>query len=356
MGGQGCFSFRLTSGANIPLEVSLIARGAELGLLPGDLKSLLSRFPLGDLCEVLHFREVGGQAHCFDLIHALSEHLKQVPASTVVPVLARVAQLPDIPEGQDAEIFWALVNRLQQETSRTIHDEMTGWTFSEIPSLRMAGILVLGQYGWPARQQDDGRWPYADATLLHIDRLLLDPDEGVAEAALTAAGHQRAGDISLIARWAGHPSAEMRWKAAVALLQRDEKPARTLLIGLSNDPETRVRDWATFGLGSQSEVDAADIRDALAARLADTDDETRGEALLGLARRGDPRAKIAILRELQAENTGILVFEAIVEMPHPEFLPYLHAASGMEISDCCLRKGVIAAIAACEKLDPLRQD
>ena len=47
---------------------------------------------------------------------------------------------------------------------------------------------------------------------------------------------------------------------------------------------------ATFALGTQCEAATPEIRNALADRLADTDDETRSEAaMVGFARRGDPR-------------------------------------------------------------------
>ena len=71
-------------------------------------------------------------------------------------------------------------------------------------------------------------------------------------------------------------------------------PARTTLaalIALSADPEAAVRDWATFALGTLAEQDSPALRDALAARLDDPDEDTRLEAIHGLALRGDDRAR-----------------------------------------------------------------
>jgi len=56
------------------------------------------------------------------------------------------------------------------------------------------------------------------------------------------------------------------------------------LVELSGDPAPRVRDWATFGLGSQI--------------VEDPDEDTRVEALRGLAARGDERAIPPLLVEL----------------------------------------------------------
>lgn len=71
-----------------------------------------------------------------------------------------------------------------------------------------------------------------------------------------------------------------------------------------------MRDWATFGLGQQCDLDTHEIREALVARLNDPDDDTRDEAIMGLARRKDARAIPAIERELRASEFGSLVLEA----------------------------------------------
>ena len=67
------------------------------------------------------------------------------------------------------------------------------------------------------------------------------------------------------------------------------------LIELTSDPEPGIRDWATFALGTLSPQNTEVLRDALAARLDDSDDDTRIEAVHGLALRGDARALDAVL-------------------------------------------------------------
>ena len=66
--------------------------------------------------------------------------------------------------------------------------------------------------------------------------------------------------------------------------------ALAALIELSADEASGVRDWATFALGTLAEDDGDALRDALAARLDDPDEDTRLEAVHGLALRGDARA------------------------------------------------------------------
>lgn len=95
---------------------------------------------------------------------------------------------------------------------------------------------------------------------------------------------------------ANHPSATVRRAlvANVPFFTPGEPPAAVLVevaIRLTTDPDPRVRDHACFVLGTQCrEVDTLELRDALALRLDDLDRDTRCEALLGLAFRGDERA------------------------------------------------------------------
>lgn len=86
-----------------------------------------------------------------------------------------------------------------------------------------------------------------------------------------------------------------------------------------------IRDWATFGVGSILDIDSAEIRDALARRLSDTGADTSGEAMVGLARRNDPRCFEVIDRALAAEDVGNLVVEAAAELGDPRLLPALKA-------------------------------
>ena len=62
------------------------------------------------------------------------------------------------------------------------------------------------------------------------------------------------------------------------------------LIALSADADADVRDWATFALGTLAAADTPELREALAARVEDADEDTRLEAVHGLALRGDTRA------------------------------------------------------------------
>lgn len=97
------------------------------------------------------------------------------------------------------------------------------------------------------------------------------------------------------------------------------------LIELSADADEDVRNWATFGLGSMDSVDTPLLREALVRRLNDTNAEIRGEALVGLAQRKDPRVVEPLRRELAVEDVGLLAVEAAESLGDPSLLPLLQA-------------------------------
>jgi HEAT repeat protein len=75
-----------------------------------------------------------------------------------------------------------------------------------------------------------------------------------------------------------------------------------------------VRDWATFGLSTQIERDDDLVRNALLARLEDSNQNVRAEALRGLANRGDERAIAPLLAELERPRTAddpSILYEAL---------------------------------------------
>jgi hypothetical protein len=95
-----------------------------------------------------------------------------------------------------------------------------------------------------------------------------------------------------------------------------------LLVRLSADLDSDVRDWSCFGLG-QLEADSPSARDALAGRLADEDVDTRCEALVSLAQTGDIRAYQRLEQRLDQEDLWSLELEAAAELAHVRLYPKL---------------------------------
>jgi HEAT repeat protein len=251
---------------------------------------------------------------------------------STVDLLARVAEEAHLDAEGDRAGYWPLVSELRRRGDQQTYGQAACWCRSEDSLLRMLGAHLLGQLGC---LQD---YPFADAAA-PVLLALLDDDEGaVVSASLAGLGFLKRGDPERLARMAGSPDAEIRFSLAFCLLTRDEPIARQTLISLSRDPDVDVRDWATFGLGCQSDVDNEEIRLALVERLGDTDAETRGEALVGLARRCDPRVEPALVAALLEPEVDALTFEAAEELGRRgDFLATLEALLQTNPDHCVLR-------------------
>lgn len=122
---------------------------------------------------------------------------------------------------------------------------------------------------------------------------------------------------------------DVRLRATAGLsVPADDEPAQgpvvDALLEALGDSCADVRDRAAFALGVQRDVDSTEVRDALLARFSDDDEaDTPGEAAVGLARRGDPRALKRLLERLSDADVGNLWVEAAAELGNARLLPVL---------------------------------
>ena len=121
--------------------------------------------------------------------------------------------------------------------------------------------------------------------------------------------------------------------------------AADTLIRLMDDSGDDVRDWATFGLGSVLSLDTPEVRSALVRRLDDPHFDTRCEAIVGLAARGDPRALAPTQEALRAGSVARLAVAAAKELGDPVLLPELEAIAAWWDVDAEL---LADALAACQ--------
>ncbi|PWV56357.1 HEAT repeat domain-containing protein [Chitinophaga sp. S165] len=194
-------------------------------------------------------------------------------------------------------------------------------TRSAIPRERRIGIDVLSQLGGMDR-------PFGAETLaLYLRILPKEKDPKVLESLLHAIGHNNTGlenkDIDQLSSLKKHSYAVVRFGLVFALNGIDKPVAIDTLIHLSSDKDTDIRNWATFALGEQISRNNKAIRDALWARVDDQDEDTRLEAVMGLARRKDPRVYDVITRELANGEAGTLLFDAIAVLGSADFLSAL---------------------------------
>jgi len=142
---------------------------------------------------------------------------------------------------------------------------------------------------------------YDECTRTLLEMLRGEEAPSVIIAIGNAFGHLRAATaVEPLAQLSRHPEAAVRLAIVHGLLSQESPLAIETLIELSVDQDRDVRNWATFGLGSQANADSGAIRDALLARLSDIDDEISGEAIVGLAKRGDTRVVQPLLDAIQS--------------------------------------------------------
>jgi len=250
--------------------------------------------------------------------------LEKVPTDELVERAAQAAVRDPTREADDR---WALVRELHHRGGESVFRAAGTWCTSPDSLLKCLGADVLGQLGFELS------YPFASASEPILTSLLGDPDASVVSCALVGLGHLSVGDPLAISALTSHESADVRHSVTFCLGRRDDDLSRGTLILLSSDRDPDVRNWATFGLGTLSELDSPDIRKALVARLSDADHEVRGEATLGLAARGDIRAVPAILKELKQDDVSVLAIEAAAKLQDKSFLAGLEALLEAHPSD-----------------------
>ena len=222
---------------------------------------------------------------------------------------------------EDEDASWQAVLALQQMGSEEVLQRALASRRSHSARERERAVDVLGQLGTP-RPTEELRLRCSNGLL---EMLGTEQEPDVLHAIGVALGHL--GDaraVLAMAPFATHASAKVRYGVVLALSVHEA--GVDTLIQLSADPDLDVRNWATFALGSQLEqVDTPALRDALFARLEETDLELRGEALLGLALRKDPRVIEPLRRELASGVITVLAIEAAQRLGDPPFAPLLRA-------------------------------
>lgn len=217
--------------------------------------------------------------------------------------------------------YWKLICELRSRPNDFVYKKCTEFVESDKVKEKVAGIDVLAQLGIRER-------PYYRKTIeLYFNLLEKETNEKVISSILFSFGHNNeklnSKQLAKITSFKGNKNSEVRNGLVTSLLGLEEPLAIDTLIHLSNDKESLNRDWATFGLGTQIDVDNEKIRNALWNRINDSDQDTKLEAIVGLAKRKDAKVKEIIKRELQDGEYGSLLFEAIELLNLAEFIPLL---------------------------------
>ena len=216
---------------------------------------------------------------------------------------------------------WDYISVLRSRPSEELFLKCKALTESAVSKNRIIGIAILAQLGLRKR-------PFLKQTLkLFFELLCTENDPKVVETLLYGIGHNSKKlsqkQIEKVCSFAVSYSHCIRQGVVSALIGIENSKAIETLIKLSADRTDSIRDWATFGIGTQTDRDNGAIRQALWNRVQDKHQDTRMEAILGLASRKDMRVWEIIRQELIKGDFGTLVFEAIIETGESEFLPLL---------------------------------
>lgn len=219
---------------------------------------------------------------------------------------------------RDEDMAWESVTALHFRGTREVLEAAELLCDSDLPTERELGATLLGQLGVPERTFPDECFDCLEGMIQSED----DPD--VLQAIAIAFGHlDDPRCIEILIPFKNHPSDIVRWGVVHGISGHDFPAAIETLIELSRDLDEEIRDWATFGLGTLIDTDSEEIREALWARVSDSYGDARAEAMMGLARRKDPRTVGLLLKELAEEDVDSMAIDAAEELGDPALLPAL---------------------------------
>ncbi|MEO8397465.1 MAG: HEAT repeat domain-containing protein [Chloroflexota bacterium] len=177
---------------------------------------------------------------------------------------------------------WNALNQLQKRSTRKVYKRARKLCHSKNRNEREVGATILAQFGRPATS------PFHKKRLrLLLKMINAEDDPTMLHSLAISLGHFHNKRVNpAMLKLKNHSDASVRYAVASGQYTYDDKNADAIeaLIELSADSSDKVRDWATFRL-HLLEVDTEAIRAALFARLSDSVEEIRDEALSGLAQR-----------------------------------------------------------------------
>jgi HEAT repeat protein len=231
--------------------------------------------------------------------------LASMPTATIDELFAQTLK-----GDYDDDKAWDAIHSLRATGSREVFDKAVGWCRSKEVLKRARGADILAQFGHTAENQTT---LFANESFPVLAAMLDNETDPVALSAIvTAFGHlENPSIIPQILPFSYHPDTDVRYGLAFTLgcFADDERTVSTL-IKLMSDKDSEVRDWATFGLGGLGDFDSPKIREALFQNSSDEDEDVREEAIVGLAKRKDPRSLPEVISGLQDKERSPRALEA----------------------------------------------
>jgi HEAT repeat protein len=217
--------------------------------------------------------------------------------------------------------YWKNISELRKRANEEIYDQAYELAKSEIDKNKIIGIDVLAQLGF------DPRIGKQKTVELYFELLENGQNDDVLFSLLFGISHNNENltekQILKLIEFKNYKNKDIRYSLVSALSTIENPKAIETLIELSEDKLSSIRNWATFGIGTLSEENNDRIINALWKRTKDKHQETKLEAIVGLANREVIKVKENIIEELKNGEYGTLLFDAIETLKDKDFIPYL---------------------------------
>lgn len=269
--------------------------------------------------------------------------------------LIRAAQVSD--PNADDNAYWEPIRVLQCRLPHIL-DHLTSLGSEPSVKARDVAATVLGQ------NMIEEKIAVSECTAILLAMLRAESSPQVMSSIAFALGHLRdSRAVPALIKLKTHPDAQVRYAVVSGLLTHEEPDVIRAMIDLASDPDPDVRNWATFGLGSQIDADSPELREALLLRLSEAEDEVRGEAIVGLVNRGDVRVAPYLTAELasgslESVRAWSLMWEAAEALasraqtePDRAWLPALAAFRTSKVGDQDALKAAVKACRCLEKVE-----
>ncbi len=206
---------------------------------------------------------------------------------------------------KDEKASWKYVVKLHFRGGREVFKSAKALCFGKTVRERVLGIDILSQLGVKKRQYLVERFKVINETFKK------EKSNKVLNAIAVALGYLEIKEgFPILKTLSESTDSDVRWAATYGLGSNKNQKSLDLLTKLSADRTAKIRDWATFSIGTLNEKDNPRIRKALWKRVKDSDYDTKCEAIVGLAQRKDHKIIPFVVTELKRKKVGDLIFEA----------------------------------------------
>lgn len=241
--------------------------------------------------------------------------------------------------------YWNNISELRKRANDDVFNQAYKLAKSQIDKKKIIGIDVLAQLGF------DPRFRQEETIKLYFELLEENQNDDVLFSLFFGISHNNEkltnNQVLQLIKFKDSKNNDVRYSLVSAISGVDNPKAIETLIELSEDNFSSIRNWATFGIGTLCEQNNDRIIKALWNRIKDKHQETKLEAIVGLANRNQVAIKEQIIEELKSGEYGTLLFDAIETLKDKDFIPYLENNLKSAKNDRGIKEEWIADLKQC---------